>query len=107
METGDAMKVALANIRKLARDSVVEKYRKSKAGPPPIKAAELPPEIEADEPDVSQELDDSEVDEPESDKETEIIVMAGKKPRSKADNFANMASELPPKRPRGRPKKVK
>lgn len=105
MKDGEAMKTALANIKKLAKQSIVERYKK-KGAPPPKEAPKALPQDEAIEEEPA-ELED-EVADGEGDGEekahVELIVMAGKRPKS--EHMEKAAAEVLPKK-RGRPPKKK
>lgn len=101
MKDHEAMKQALANIKKLARQSVVDRYKAKKSKP-----AEAPSKPD---PDAALELDEDEgddlpevEDEPdEAEEKTELIFM-GRKPKPKAPEALEA-----PKKKRGRPPKQK
>ncbi len=90
---------ALQNIKKLARSATVERYKAKKAPP---KEAPKPKEKE---PEIETEADDEgESGEPEANEKTELIVMAGRKPKDKPGTPSG--GFAPPKK-RGRPPKQK
>jgi hypothetical protein len=110
-----AMRAALANIKALAKRSILERYKAKKAAPvegsQEEEEQESPSEIrlekEAGEEDAESPDEDGGDGEQPHDK-TELIIMAHGRPRAKDANIAKAASEmLPVKRKPGRPKKQK
>ena len=108
MKDLEAMKTALANIKKLARSSVVERYKSksAKAEPKAEAKAEHESESSSDE-EVEGEMEDEPMEDEPKHAMTEIIITSGgRRPADKkAENIASMMDDMPmPKRGRGRPK---
>lgn len=90
MEDMKAMKTALANIKKLARDSLVQRYKKSKQKP-----AEVMPEesMEAESDLLEEEMTEDmgsgdEMEECDDELPSEIISLGGRKPAMKFEEEA-------------------
>lgn len=99
MEDMKAMKTALANIKKLARDSLVQRY-KSKQKPAedlPLDSIEAESDVLEDE--MTEDMAECEDEESEGGDMVEIIAMGGRKPKPNIE-FEEEAP-MPPKN-RGR-----